>query len=461
MDCERTRELIDAWNDRQLSSEDAAAVQSHLDLCAECQALAESSSRLDADLLRAFQPHREAAYEVARRVLNALDEKPQQNVVIAPAKGRVWPLLLTTAAGFLLATFLYQPWKEEIAQPLNIVAEQGGPKPVAEIVAATGTVEVREAEKTDWKVCSNPYACHPGSAIRTGPEVLCELKTSDGCVVRMNDRTEVTLKAADSVEIERGQIWCSAPDDVSLKIVAAEKPNEKKNDRNKHFATVELSAFCCPSGATLAKVQPEGPMQVTTAHGETELQTPTSTQRLRQGETASIVDNQIVKSAHPSDLILATAWIHPLLIQKGRDDQELSHRVNALLAKIGQSKLDELYEREILGLGEYAVLPLLRYVQSPISEGDPSRRLKAIRILSESAPGWAIPELIPLLSDNDAEARFYIARALERLTGLNQGREPGKWRESPEACQPSVDLWKQWWAENRDGTTLPASRRKI
>ena len=461
MDCERTREMIDAWNDRQLSAEDSAAVQSHLDLCAECQALAESGRGLDADLLRAFQPHREAAYEVASRVLNTLHETPSQNVVTGPAKWRVWPLLLTTAAGFLLATFLYRPWKEETSQPLSIVAEQGGPKPVAEIVAATGTVEVREAEKTDWKVCSNPYACSPGSVVRTGPDVLCELKTSDGCVVRMNDRTEVTFKCPDFVEIERGQIWCSAPEDVSLKIVAAEKPNEKKNEHKEGVAAVELSALCCPSGATLAKVQPEGPMQVTTAHGETELQTPTGTQRLKQGESASIVDNQIDKSAHPSDLILATAWIHPLLIQKGRDDQELSHRVNALLAKIGQSKLDGLYEREILALGEYAILPLLRYVQSPISEGNPSRRLKAIRILSDTAPNWAIPELISLLTDNDADARFYSAKALERLTGLDQGRNAEKWREPLPDCQSTVDLWKRWWAENRERAKLPVGNRKI
>ena len=108
-----------------------------------------------------------------------------------------------------------------------------------------------------------------------------------------------------------------------------------------------------------------------------------------------------------------------------------------------------MYEQDIRSLGEYAALPLIRYVQSPQSPDDPRQRLTAMRIVADIAPSWTIGDLIKLLADPDAQTRFFAARTLQRLTGLDQGRPPDEWREDLNRCLPSIDLWQRWWAENQ------------
>jgi hypothetical protein len=145
-------------------------------------------------------------------------------------------------------------------------------------------------------------------------------------------------------------------------------------------------------------------------------------------------------------------------VRKGKSDAELSRRIDAMLSQVGRSKVTWLYEQEIRGLGEHAVLPLLRFVQSPQSKAEPERRQTAMRLVSDLAPSWAVPELIGLLADDDAETRFFAATALQRLTGLDQGRPPSQWREDPEKCAAALELWQQWLTSKRDQySPLPMS----
>jgi DNA-binding XRE family transcriptional regulator len=130
-------------------------------------------------------------------------------------------------------------------------------------------------------------------------------------------------------------------------------------------------------------------------------------------------------------------------------------RVEELLARIGKSKVSNLYEAEIRSLGEYGVLPLLRYMASPRSRSDVERRLVAMRIISDLAPTWAIGELIVLLKDANADVRFLSARALERLTSQTQGYPPEKWRGATAELEPAVAAWQTWWSRNR--TRYPTS----
>jgi hypothetical protein len=61
--------------------------------------------------------------------------------------------------------------------------------------------------------------------------------------------------------------------------------------------------------------------------------------------------------------------------------------------------------------------------------------------------------------------RFYVARALERLTGTNQGRPADAWRNNLSECGPAIELWQAWWQSHRttygrpggDSTVDPAA----
>jgi hypothetical protein len=259
-------------------------------------------------------------------------------------------------------------------------------------------------------------------------------------LVRLNKKTEITLSQENNtIEVQRGQIWCNAPPDVDLKIVAAEGP------ANSSEARWSLS---CPANSSLIAAVDRGGVEVTTAGGETQLQTPRGNQRLKSGETATIVEGEIVKS-HATDPLLAADWMQPLLVRKGLDSEELAQRIDQLLARVGQAKLGTLYEEQIRALGGYAALPLLRYVQSPLSQGNPAQRDLAMRLLADLAPTWMIPDFIQLLADKEPTTRALSATALRRFTGLDQGRSPDQWREDLEQCRPTIDLWQRWWAERR------------
>jgi len=120
------------------------------------------------------------------------------------------------------------------------------------------------------------------------------------------------------------------------------------------------------------------------------------------------------------------------------------------LARVGETKQPELYETEIRSLGEYSVLPLLRYVESPRSDSNPRRREAAMRIISDLAPAWAIGDLIGLLKHSDADVRSLAAAALIRLTQQTQGVTTDKWRGAPADWQPAAAAWQSWWNKNSD-----------
>jgi hypothetical protein len=473
MNCELVVSHLSCWLDGQLPPDEAAALESHLSTCRECRALAEALRAQDSDLKRAFAPHRQAAQRVASNVLIALEhDRPQ--ATNRPRSFGWSSLLLAAAAGFLLAVLLFQPWKSPtIASPH--VAKRPGQQasaepppaerhaaktsatepPVAELVVATGKVQLRKPQTADWlPVADLPgFACPTGTTVKTGPDVRCELKTAAGCVVRLNGDTEVTLTSSSGIEVQQGQVWCSSPPDASLFVCAAPAPPASEPPLPpKWFAA-------CPSNASLlTAVGSDGHVQVTTGQGEIDVQTAGDAQRLKTGESASIVQGRFVKAQRTADPLLEASWIHALLVRKGEDDKELAGRVDQLLARLGQSKVSFLYEQEIRNLGEHAALPLLRFVQSPLSEDQPQLRLKALRILSDIVPSWLIPDLVQLLSNQDAETRVLSARALQRLTGLDHGRPPDDWRVELRECAASIQQWQQWLAENRQLYLRPASR---
>lgn len=451
MDCETTLDSLGAWIDQQLEAHQATALESHLSICAECRAEADARRVQDANLLRAFQPHREAAHEVANRAIAAWNAERSHAVSPSPPANVKWlSLLAATAAGFLFAVLLFQPWKkvEPIVQDKPTVPERISVTPtVASLVVATGNVETRDKDSESWITVSDipAFHCPSGGAVKTGPNVRCELKTSDGCIIRLNDETEVAIPSGNTVEVKRGQIWCSSPDNVSLKVVASSTA-----ERENGVVPTSPWAVACPADSSmLTDLRGNGEVQITTAEGEVEVQAAGSSERLQRGESASIVDGKIVKSGRVGDPILDARWTHSLLIRKGHGDPELTARVDELLARMGYSKVTLLYEQEIRSLGEYAVLPLMRFVQSPISQNDPRRRETAMRILSDIAPNWTISELIDLLSDPDATTRVYAAAALQRLTGLNQGRAPEQWNADLDQCSESIERWQRWWSENQ------------
>lgn len=458
MDCSSYRSLLSAWVDRELEAPDRARLEEHLAACPDCRGAAESLRELHADLGRAFQAPRAAAARVAEQTVVALSAGPplERRTIGRDRPG--WTMVAAAAAlGFVLALVIFPPGKgrqiagdaRNPAQNSATSRETPAATSVAWLVTSTALEGVEYADETakDWRAAATlaQFRCPAEGSVRTDDATRCELMTSDGCVVRMNAATEISFPSAGRIELRRGEIWCRSTPQAPLEVVRASA------DTPAAAATADSALFCCTaSDATcVLKVAGSGEqLLVTAAAGNVSVQARDEKLQLAPSETATLTRDRVARD-RSSDRLLATAWIQPLLIRKGHADPELTERVDELLARLGESKVSSLYETEIRSLGEYGVLPLLQYVQSPRSSASSRRRLVAMRIVSDLAPAWAIDDLVGLLSDTDPDVRSLSAAALERLTRQTQGVAPEVWRGEAAGWEPAATAWQTWWAGNR------------
>lgn len=505
--CDQIQPLLSAWLDDELSAEDAVDVAAHLAACGECQSCVDGLRELDLHCGHLATRQAATAARIAAAVVSQLassrsssplatheertrSEQPERPASSGQSERSEQPCeggwtdrvrtplqyLAAAAAGFALAWLVFSirdarsdrrgERRGDVERPVanqsnsqnsptdgtaNAMANGAATSPrpldvtLARLTVATGAVTLRQPGQSAWSAAEpqSPYQCSIGTEVRTGPGVRCELETKDRCTIRLNGDTKLTLRSPREVELHAGQIWCRSPDDVVLSVVATTA--DAKLPANGSNAL----RFTCPSnGSVVSELDGTGGGRVFTASGEAELSLGGERHRLKPGQVALVAEGRLVIEPYHADSLLATSWMQPLLILKGHDSPELHERIDRMFANLGRSKLDNLYEDEIRSLGEHAVLPLMRYVQSPQSRVEPDRRWRAMSIVSDMAPSWLVGELIELLADDDPPVRVAAARALARLTRQTQDRAPAEWTGTTEELAPTLERWRHWWREN-------------
>ncbi len=262
----------------------------------------------------------------------------------------------------------------------------------------------------------------------------------------MNSGTEIVVHSPARIELRKGEIWCRSTAAGPLVVVTA------LSSAVVHRASPQAPVFSCegPDTACFLRIGKTGATACVTAEtGKVAVKANNTGLELAPRESAIITGEQVERD-YSSNPLLDASWMQPLLTRKGHADRELAERVNDLLARVGETKQPELYETEIRSLGEYCILPLLRYVESPRSNSNPGRRTAAMRIISDLAPAWSIGDLVGLLGHADPDVRSLAAAALTRLTEETQGVEPSKWRGPPSDWQPAAAAWQSWWNKNSD-----------
>src|SRR5262249_22939437 len=140
--------LISARLDGELPPEDAGALDAHLAACPVCQAAAEAFRLQHADLRRAFVPRRAAAARVAERVIERLHAAPPP---VRPRSRPRWlPLVLSAAAGFLLAVGVFRPWQRPQVVEVPVKSDPP-PRPALQLTLATGAVDVQAPGQEAWQ----------------------------------------------------------------------------------------------------------------------------------------------------------------------------------------------------------------------------------------------------------------------------------------------------------------------
>jgi ferric-dicitrate binding protein FerR (iron transport regulator) len=432
MDCEHASNLISARIDGEIPPADQAALDEHLATCPGCRATMEVLSAQDAALQKAFAPRRRVASKVADAAIARIHRDHVQS--FRPRRFPFLTMALSAAAGFALAMLIVQPWRQSSTGGGGKIVTTQPVSPaipaIAHLALATGTIEIQPPGEDKWQVMATGAAIGPNSRIRTPLNVRCEVVMADQSTIRLNSNSEVLIGKGRDFTLATGQMWSSvakAADPFTVSVAQASIT----------ALGTEFDIAADAQQATLTVI--EGSTRVVGKGGE---------RVVKSGNKVRISGGTPGEVQAVGNLIVATGWVNELLMMKGRDNTELSKRVDALLAAIGNEKMMYMYEDEIKALGDHCVLPLTRYVQSPLSASDPRKRHHAARILTEMAQPWSIPELIELLKDNDGEIRFYSARALQRLVGHGMGRTPEQWRD--QNYVNTYNEWRKWWQDNRE-----------
>lgn len=438
MHCEEIQLKLNARTDGELSEEEIAAVDVHLVECSQCRLAADTVVAIDADLRRAFSARRQAAAQVAERTLDRLGALP-----VAPPssmRGRrariAWgQVLVGLVLGFLLALVLPASWRRPEGGSTSAL-------PVARLAVASGPVEVKEATQGNFFLCPTDASIAPHSIVRTGSDARCEIALDQGHALGLDRDTEVTLREQGNVEVKRGRVWSTS------------QPNQRDFQIQSRGTT-----FVAKGPAQLALACDPPAVSLTVVAGAVNVRTDGDSTDVGPGRHVRIVDGKLREDPN-CDPLLETAWVNRVLALRGSEDPELAGRVNRLLANIGAAKLSLLYEDELRRLGDDGVAPLLAYLASTKVMPNGVQRTVAARIAADVARTRWIPDWIELLTDANAEVRYHAARALERLTGRDQGCSAPAWRsQSWDQLAGAFQRWLSWWAENRD--YYPAARRDL
>jgi hypothetical protein len=312
---------------------------------------------------------------------------------------------------------------------------------VASLVQTTGTVEVKYVDQENWlPVSITPFACPSDASVRTGEDSLCEVETTSGGLVRLDEHATVHVRSADEIELEAGRIWCKAPDDGELQLTPAlgEMPVPDFVDA---ATCLSIPLLCCPSSCSMeAELIDSSQLQVHALEGLVDVNSEPYDRQLNSGEAVQIVGGRVDREFE-EDTLLAMRWMLPLV---ARDAVEVESFTQRVLASIGGAKTGFIYEEDLIRLGEPGAVPLLAFLQvTPAEERVEARRMAA-RVVSQTAGESMINDLIDLLSDDDGDVRASVATALHRLTGETQGLDPLEWQYDGPETRAALSAWQAW-----------------
>ncbi len=468
MNCDDAKELLAARIAIEIGDECHQQLAEHLVACAECRATELAWQRDDRLLNRLSGEHRKSADRLANFVIDQLPEQTDSAIarlrpdVSRRAESRSWlTLVLATAVGFLVAAIIFQSRSDDrIAErtgnlPSSQPKSSARPRrnssalkaPIASLVAIIGPIQCRPSGTEDWMSVTDAAAfrCDAATEIQTSESSQCEIITDRGCTLRLDTNTKLTIESGQRVKMQQGQLWCRSESNSQMEVVTDTSNTPDLSD--------PFSIYRCDAKGCCLVAVDENVIQLDAAAGKITLVTPDGDRLVMPGQRIRVTRDGVVLQEKVENALLAAGWMDALLMRKRPDDPDLKLRVDALLARIGQSKASFLHERELRGLGEHCVLPLTRFVQSGISATTPHRRLMAMRVVADVSPSWNILDLIKLLADDDPGIRVLAARGLQRLTGESFGRSPQDWNTVPEGIDEVRDRWSQWW--NRNGHRYP------
>ncbi len=313
------------------------------------------------------------------------------------------------------------------------------PRGVAMVGAALGTVESRLNSQADYKPLAAGGVVEADSWIRTGPRSKCTLDFPDGSELRLNENTELHVRAARALTLKLGRIYAVVA--AGGPFAAASEFSNMETEGARFDLEFRIRADNDPDRKLVSRT-------VTTLavlEGKVKMPSKRYSQVVTAGYTAQLVDAQLNTPDPIANEAALSSWVHELLTRP-KDAAEVQMRTQMVLNDLGQAKENDPCEAALRALGGRAAPPVLDYLKLPASPIDAPRRRAAARVVAETAPPSSANDLAALLKDAEPEVRVHAARGLKRLSAQDLGFDDAFWRGATFA--DGHKAWTEWLAKN-------------
>lgn len=452
MNCPEIQDLLSPWLDGELSPDEREQVVEHLSGCQHCTQTLSRLQGLDASLRSQLAPQPEQLARLAERLAGALGATSTRAVTPSrTARFKGWPAV--AAAALVLGVVLVPAfqWDGDWGANPGFKAITGNPQfeplSIAQLVHVVGSVSIREPAAADWWTlpAGSPGALEfaAGTHVRTAAGGLCEVVTTCGNRLRLNESTEVALVSTTDVELVTGVVWCRAPSDCRVDM----RPPPAAADAlaNSPEAKSPLPQFICPADTSCVTTSNEGsPWEILAADGMLEIVEAGATRPLNEGEVYRVDHSGLSSQSPVGNSLTAASWMLPLLALKPPGNAELEDWVARLVAQLGETKISYLSENQLRQLGPAGAEPLVRYVERGPAPEDHDRRRRAMMILRDVAPASMTGRMIVLLKDADPAVRVAAAQALRRLHQEDFGVTASQWEAGGPEIEAAIQKWREW-----------------
>jgi len=258
---------------------------------------------------------------------------------------------------------------------------------------------------------------------------------ADGSELRVNENTSVSIDGPRKVDLKSGRIF--------VKIVRAGPPFE--------INTEHVPVFIDQALADIEFTQrvPNGPPAATTIR-VLDGSAKTTSKKFKATITAGFYNTAIGSQLNTPDPMgngsLITAWIHPLLVERGVADEETQTRAMELVQILGRESSNDPAEAALRSLADLATPELVRLVTKGANGPQPARRAAAVKIIAETGTMKSAAGLVSLLQNPEASTRVVAAQGLARLAGKDLGFNEAYWKG--ETLDKGQKAWEDWVKQN-------------
>lgn len=301
---------------------------------------------------------------------------------------------------------------------------------------AIGNVEAKPPGAPDFQALKVGADVEAGTTLRTGAGVKAIFDFADNAELRLNENTEILVDGARAMTLTQGRVY--------LRVLKAAAPFDLKTPL--HPITTETCVVDLmfvphvPNGAPAATT-------ITVLEGKVKPYTKKFSPFIFAGWSGTGYGPQLNTPNPVGNGSMSTAWVHPLLVERGKVDEETASRTDELITILGAEAKNDPAEGALRTLGPLAVPGILRFVKNSDHITQADRRAVASRILSDVTPLKSAKDLAGLLTHVDPEVRVQSARGLARLNGgKDLGYNDAFWKGT--GRDAGQKAWEEWIKKN-------------